>query len=396
MKRAAALRLLVLPSLAVLAVCPGRGLAQPAPGGAPLAQAPAELELTLGAAEGRPGAVVEVTARLRDAAGRARDGALRLDVDAGAITSPSRVSPGVYTARITLPTVLGSRRSLLVVASAGAAIASAALPLVAGPAASLQVEAPRDLPADGANHPLWIGVTDAHGNPSDEPPRVTVERGAVGAPVQLGSGSWMIDYHPPRSSSGSRVLVRAQAGAAVGSHALELTPVQAVLTLAPKAGLVVGAGGPALAVAADAATWFEAGPAEVGLVLGIAWWGVRSTRAVPGSAGALDLRARRDELPITLSAASRHALGARGSVTFALGGGGALVASRADLAGQPRISRSGWVPTVMAGVEVALRTRFGAPFAEVRGGWLGDPHLDTVRGAAWPVMILLGARFDAY
>lgn len=392
-------RILAAPLLAALAAGAPSAAAQSPSGGARSAEAAAaevtQLELSFDAPEGRPGAVVQVTARLLDAAGRPRDATLRLEADAGALEGPSRRSPGVFAARLTVPALLGSRRTILVVANAGAAVATAVLPLTAGPAASIQVEAPTDLPADGANHPLWISVADAHGNPSDEPPRLTADRGALGEPVPVGPGGWMIDYHPPRSAAGGRALVRVQAGAAVGSRVLELRPVPASLTLAPKVGVVFGAGGPAFAAAADVATWFEAGGVELGVVLGVAWWGDRSTGAVSAPGGSLDLRFRRGWLPITLSVASRHPLGGRVEATFHLGGGGALVTSRADLAGQPRISRSGFAPAVIAGAELALRTRFGAPFVEVRGGWLGDPRLDTVRGAAWPVLLLLGARFDA-
>lgn len=399
MKRTAVPRTLAVPLLAALAtIAPSAGAQSPPAGTPPGGMGAAEISqlvLAFDPARGTPGAVVQVTARLLDTAGHPRDGALRLEADAGALDGPTRRSPGVYVARLTVPTILGSRRSLLVVASAGAAVATAVLPLVAGPATSIQVEAPADLPADGANHPLWISVSDAHGNPTDEPPRVTAERGELGEPVPVGPGGWMVDYHPPRSASAGRVLVRAQAGAAVASRELALRPVPVLLTVAPKVGVVFGAGGPALAAAADVATWFGTGAVQLGMVLGVAWWGDRSSGAVSAPGGALDLRSRRDWLPITLSVASRHPLGARAEATFYLGGGGALVTSRADLAGQPRITRSGFAPSVIAGAELALRTRFGGPFVEVRGGWLGDPHLDTVRGAAWPVLLLLGARFDA-
>ncbi len=354
------------------------------------------LSLAFDVSEGHPGDRVVLTARLGDDAGHARDAELRVEPDGGAANAPVRVSAGVYTVRITLPTSLGQRRSLLVVASAGQAVASVALPLAAGPAAALSLEAPADLPADGENHPLWIGVTDEHGNPSDEPPRVTVARGELGEPVPIAVGQWMVDYRPPRTSRAGQEIVRAQAGAAVTSQAFALAPVPARLTLAPKAGVALGAGGPALAAGAEAGVWLADLPPSLGVVLGAMWWGASDSSSVVAPAGALDLRTRRSWLPVTLSAAARQPLGARATLTLTVGGGAALVSSRTSLTGQPAISESGWAPTAMVGLELAFRTRLGAPFVEARGGWIGDPRLDTVRGAAWPVMLLVGTRFDAY
>ncbi len=397
MKRISIFHLLILPSLATW---PAAGLAQSkaaGPAATPAAVEVTQLDLAFDAPEGKAGGQVELTARLRDPAGRARDAALRVDVDAGTVGKPVRVSSGVYTARITVPSALGGRRSLLVVAGAGQAAASATLPLVSGPAASLKVESPQDLTADGTNHPLWIGVTDAHGNPSAERPRVTATRGSLGEPQPIGLGEWMVDYYPPRQSSEGEDLVRVQAGSAIASQPVKLSAVASILTVAPKAGVVMGiAGGPTLALGAEAGAWAAVGPANLGLLLAIDWWGAKDTNGIQAPAGTIDLESRHMWIPITLSLASRHPLGARGTVTFSLGGGVAFVTNRAELPGQPKITESAWTPTALAGVGVSWRTRFGAPFAELRGGWLGDPGLGTFRDSAWPVMFLLGSRFDAY
>ena len=224
MKRTTVLRLLLVPALAVLAFGSSsaearsrRGKARPAqkapaaPTAAPeqdpveaSASEPGtdvtELLLSPDVIEGHPGTAVVVTVRLRDSDGRARDAPLRMEADPGVVDSPVRVSVGVYTVRIGVPASLGNRRSLLLFVAAGQAVSSLALPLASGPAAALSVEAPSDLVADGASHALWIGVTDAHGNPAEDPPRVTVSRGSVAEPVLIGAGEGMIDYRPPRTS----------------------------------------------------------------------------------------------------------------------------------------------------------------------------------------------------
>lgn len=405
MKRTGLLWLLVMPSLAAVAILPELADAQASRAIEP-SRADAthggvtELDLAFDAVEGRPGAQVELTIRPRDPAGRARDASLRVETDGGIVDAPVRVSAGVYVVRIVLPTALGRRQSLRASVTADEAAASVVLPLVSGPPASLElalrVAVQGDLPADGASHPLWIGVSDAYGNPAREAPRASAHRGTVGAPLAIGPGEWLVDYRPPRAPWKGEDVIRVDAGEATASETLRLAPVRASLTVAPKAGLVVGAGGPALAVGAEAATWRFVGPAELGLVAGVAWWSARDSTAVRMADRSLDVSSRRTWLPLTLSLASRRPLGARGTLTFSLGGGGALVTSRADLAGQPEISESGWAPAVVAGLEVAFRTRLGAPFAELRGAWLGDPHLDAVRGAAWPAMLFLGSRFDAF
>ncbi len=398
MKRNTVFQHSILLTLAALAAWPYAGAAQ-ASGAASAAAAPevTQLDLAFDAQEGKAGGQVELTARLKDQAGRARDAALRVDVDAGTVAKPVRVSLGVYTARITLPAALGGRRSLLVVAAAGQAAASATLPLASGPAASIKVEPPADLTADGANHPLWINVTDAHGNPSDERPRVSAVSGTLGEPTPIGPGEWMVDYQPPRRSSEGVEQVQVRAGTAIASTPLRLAPVPALFTVAPRAGVVLGlAGGPGLALGAEAGAWAPVGPLNLGLLLAIDWWGAKDKTGLRAPAGTIDLESSHMWIPITLSLASRHPLGDRATVTFSLGGGATLVTTRAELPGQPKITESAWTPTALAGVSISMRTRFGAPFAELRGGWLGDPGLDTFRDSAFPVMFLLGSRFDAY
>lgn len=382
--------------LALALATPGAAQAQPAaPGQAGAALL--ELELSLDAAEAHPGDAVLLTARLRGPDGRARDAAaVEVEVDAGTAAAPVRVSQGTYTCRLTAPTALGGRSSLMVVVSAEGAAASAALPLRPGPARALEVEAPEALAADGQRHPLWIGVTDAHGNPAADPPRITADRGEVAEPVRLGAGRWLVEYRAPRSAWAGEDVVRASAGAAQATRALPLEAVPAALTVSPRAGVVLGGGGPALALGADAAAWVASGPLPIGAVAGLAWWGVREDAVAWAPRAGLDLRAERSTLPVTLSLAARTALGARGTLTLSLGGGAARVSSRARLAGQPELAGSGWAPAATAGLELAFRARLAAPFAEVRGYWIGDPRLDTVRGAAWPVLLAVGARFDAY
>lgn len=354
-----------------------------------------DIEVAFDVARGRPGETAVLRARLRDAAGRPADAPLRVEADGGTVDAPLRVGPGLYTARVALPTVLGSRRALLVYAAAGRSAASASLPLGPGPAASLRVEAMGEVPADGAEHALWIGVSDAHGNPSAEAPSARALRGSVGDAVPVASGGWMIPYRPPRDARAGEDVVRIVAGKASVSKTLRLAAMAPVLSLGARAGVVVGTGGAAPAIGCEAATWLELGGLDVGLELAATAW-TESERTALGPGGDLALAARRAWLPVTLSVASRLELGRRAVATLSLGGGGALVTSRTTLAGEAAVSEMGWAPAVSAGLELALRVRAGEPLVGVQALWLGDPHLDTLRGTAWPISIFLGYRFHAY
>ncbi|ACG74147.1 conserved hypothetical protein [Anaeromyxobacter sp. K] len=358
--------------------------------------APLELELSFEPREARPGDEVLLTARLRGADGRGRDAAVTVEVDAGAANGPLRVSLGVYTCRITAPTTLGTRTSMVVVATAAGAAASAALPLRPGPARAIALEVPEGLGADGGRHPIWIAVTDAHGNPVADEPRLAAARGGIGEPVPLGTGRWLAEYRSPRSAWAGEDVLRASAGPASVSRPLPLRAVPAVLTVSPRAGVILGGGGPALALGADAAAWRGAGRLALGVVAAVAWWGVREDGVAWAPRAALDLRVDRTTIPLTVSLAARAGLGARGTATLSLGGGAARVSSRTRLAGQPELGQAAWTPAASAALELAFRTRIGAPFAELRGYWLGDPGLDTVRGAGWPVLLSAGVRLDAY
>lgn len=389
MHRAAALRLAVVPLAAFIAV--GRAGAQAGLDAASVVVT--DVEIAFDVERGRPGGTALVRARLRDAAGRAVDAPLHVEADGGTVEAPVRVGQGLYTARVALPTVLNGKRSLLVVAAAGRGSASATLPLAPGPAAELRVETPSDLSADGAAHPLWIGVSDEHGNPSAETPTIEARRGSVGKPVQLVAGGWMFHYRPPRDTRAGEDVVRVKAGGATTAAVLRLAPMKPRVSVGARGGVVVGTGGPSAAFGVEAAAWPWA---RLGVVLSAAWWSAASDRSVPGPGGALQLRSTRAWLPVSLSAVSRHPLGKRVMASFSLGGGGAVVTSRTTLAGQPAVSEAGLAPVAAAGAELALRMRVGEALVGVQGNWIGDPHLDTLRGSAWPVAALVGYRFHAY
>lgn len=345
---------------------------------------------------GRPGETAVLRARLRDAAGLPTDAPLRLEADGGTAGPPVRLAAGLYSARVALPTQLGTRRALLVVAAAGRATASVLLPLVAGPATAVVMKTPADLPADGTDHPIWIGVSDSHGNPSPEPPRVVARRGSVGEAVPIATGGWIVHYRPPRDTRLGEDDVRIAAGAATTSAVIRLVPMRPVLSLDARGGVVFGTGAPAPALGVEVAAWHRLAGVDLGLLLAGSWWTTDRSEGLSGPGGPLEVGARRAWFPLTLSVASRLALGSRVIATVSAGGGGAMISTRTRLPGQPDVAEAGWAPVATAGLELALRVSSGEPLVAVQGAWIGDPGLDTLRGAARPVSVFLGYRFHAY
>jgi hypothetical protein len=392
-----ALRRVLAPIAALVAAEVAGAAGAQAPPRAPpaIAREVTQVELAFDADRAVAGGTAVVRVLLRDTAGPV-DAPVRVLADGGTVDEPVHSGPGTFTARVAISPVLGANRVLLVIASAGNASASATLPLVAGPTALLRVEPPTDLAADGAPHPLWITVADAHGNPSAEIPRVEALRGSVSEPVSLASGGWMLDYRPPRDTRRGEDVLRLSAGPARGATTLTLAPFVPTLSVAARGGAVLGADGPAAAFGAEAATWIAAGPLEVGLALAATWWSGERHGSARAGGGELDLRARHAWLPLTLSATLRRPLGERVLFTLSAGGGAALVTNRATLAGQPSVTEAGWAPVASAGLELALRQRVGEPFLGAHGWWVGDAGLETLRGAAWPVFLHLGYRFHAY
>lgn len=388
-----ALRLVVLPLVALVAASLARAqAARPAPA---VPRQVSEIQLAFDVERGVAGGGAILRVLLRDAAGPV-DAPVRVLADGGEIDEPVRAGPGAFTVRVAVAPVLGAKRALLVIAAAGNLTASATLPLAPGPPALLRVEPPADLAADGAAHPLWVTVVDAHGNLSPEVPRAEALRGSVSDPVSLASGGWMLRYRPPRDTRRSEDVLRLSAGPATSSATLALRPMVPTLSIGARGGAVVGTSRAAPAFGAEATTWLEAWSLELGVSLGAAWWTRESRGSVRVAGGDLELRSRRAWVPLTATAALRHSLGGRVAATFSAGGGAALVTSRTTLADQPTVAEAGWAPAAAAGLEIALRQRVGEVFVGAHGWWIGDAALETVRGAAWPIFLHLGYRFHAY
>jgi hypothetical protein len=357
----------------------------------------AELQVEFERQPAVAGNPVGVIVRARDAQGSAIDADVSIDSDIGEVGETSRQAPGLYRTQLTVPAVLKGDRSIFVLARASSVSTNATLNLVPGPPASISVDAPDSLRADGSTScQMSVMVADAFGNPVDEPPTGEADYGELGRPARVGPGQWVLDYRPRRLSGDVEDVVRIRAGTSSGMHEVRLVAPMATLSLAPKAGAVLGSGGTRAAVSAEISAWARLGSAQIGLVLEGSYWSLGTSGPVQGLAG-VDFSGDRSYLPLTLSVAWRQPIGSRVLVWLSLGGGAARVSSTVKLIQLSQtVDEARWAPAVSGALSLGLHAWRGSPFVELRAMSIGDPHLETLSGSLAPIFFLqAGYRFDA-
>lgn len=161
--------------------------------------------------------------------GRPREGlALQARASRGTLTAFQPQSPGVYSARWTLPITTPGDAELSVWAPADPHSTTAAkLRLVAGPAARLELAADSARILAGTREvSLSARVTDARGYPAGGVPAFTSTLGVVGRAEPAGDGAWIATLGIPRSFGPQRSLgVRAELeGAPAAQVTLALQP----------------------------------------------------------------------------------------------------------------------------------------------------------------------------
>lgn len=357
----------------------------------------AELQVEFERQPAVAGNPVGVIVRARDAEGSAIDADVSIDSDIGEVGETSRQAPGLYRTELTVPAVLKGDRSIFVLARAGSVSTNATLSLVPGPPASISVDAPDSLRADGSTAcQMSVMVADAFGNPADEPPTGEADYGELGRPVQVGPGVWVLDYRPRRLSRDVEDVVRIRAGTSSGMREVRLVAPMATLSLAPKAGAVLGSGGTRAAFSAEISAWARLGSAQMGLVLEGSYWSLGNSGPLQGLAG-VDFSGDRSYLPLTLSIAWRQPIGSRVLVWLSLGGGAARVSSTVKLIQLSQtVDEARWAPVVSGALSFGLHAWRGSPFVELRAMSIGDPNLETLSGSLAPIFFLqAGYRFDA-
>lgn len=341
---------------------------------------------------------VTVVVSLADAAGNASDADLQARVDAGEVGPPERLEAGRYRLAWTPPARLEGRRDAELTVRAGAATASARLGLVPGGPARLALSAAATaVTADGKQGvELAATVTDAHGNPVDEPPaRRVAGAGEVGPPRQAGPGRYAMTYRPrPAAAPGEdEVLVELPPlSARVG---LRLRPPTSALTLTASAGAALGQGAwLGLQAGAEASTWRWLGGQEVGLAAAVAFTRLRDETPATLGAGTVPFAGEVRSLALLASAGWRRAAGRRLSVRVTAGGGLARVESLVSAGGGPLLPEASWVPAASGAAALGLPLGPGRVFLEARATWLGDAGLASLQGSPSPISLSLGYERD--
>jgi len=357
----------------------------------------AELQVEFDRQPAMAGNPVGVTVRVRDAEGNATDADVSIDSDLGAVGEISRQAPGLYRTRLTVPAVLVGDRTFIVRAQAGSVSAIATLNLAPGPPASVYLEAPDSIRADGSTVcQMGVRVADAFGNPADETPTGEADHGDLGRAAQVGPGRWVLEYRPRRLSRDIEDVVRIRAGTSTGMRAVQLVAPMATLSLAPKVGAVLGSGVTRPAFGAEISAWARLGSAQIGLALEGAYWSLGSSGPVQGLVG-VDFSGDQSYLPLTLSVAWRQPIGSRVLMWLSLGGGAARVSSTVQLIQLSQtVDEARWAPVASGALSFGLRAWRGSPFVELRAMSIGDPNLETLSGSLTPIFFLqAGYRFDA-
>lgn len=344
-----------------------------------------------------PGSPVTIVVRTRDRWADPTDADVTLTADVGEVTKPVRVERGTYRARLVVPTSLPAQRTASVVVRAGGITERSTLPIAAGPPATVTVEGPEALAADGAMAAKFlVRVADEFGNPVEAVPSVEAARGELRPAVHESPGFWTFVYTPRRLARDDDEVVQVRAADVTATKAVRLVaPTTTLFVLGAKGGFVLASRRLRPTIGAEVSGWRRIRGEEVGVVLEGAWWSFGTTDQLQAPGGPATLKGDRSYLPVTASLAWKRPLGSRATWGLSLGGGAARVSTSATLGSQPTISQTAWAPAATASTSIAWWIFGDEAFGEVRGGWIGDPHLSTLSGSVFPVFFNVGYRFHA-
>jgi hypothetical protein len=316
--------------------------------------------------------------------------------DAGKVGPAERVATGTYRFTLAIPRQLPGTGVITVVARAGALHGEATLGVVAGPAAAVRIEGPSACQEGGEGCRLEVSALDAYGNPATEIPTLRAARGEVSPASSSQAGRWVATYRPPPVVLDAEDEVSVVLGPVRAAHRLRVAPARAELGFAGRAGaalqdgrLGVAVGGGAFALRRLASAWLLGGGVEV------EWWAEGRSGAAEGPSSSVHFTADRSQLLLAAVALAERPVTDRLLLWASAGGGVARVTSTTRLAGSPSVSEVGWAPAATGAAALGVHALGGVPFLEARVAWVGDPHLDTLRGSVAPLFLQLGYRLDA-
>ncbi len=344
------------------------------------------------------GQTVTATVTLADAAGNAAEGDLEAQADAGVIGPAERLEVGRTRLTWTVPARLDGRGRAELTVRAGAAAARASVALRPGAPSILTLSAARPVvTADGIEEvDLTATVTDAHGNPVDEPPaRRVAQAGTVESPRQVGPGRFTMVYRPRRASLPGEDVVEVGLPLLSARVRVGLRPTMAPFDLAASLGAAFGSGGwLGVHAGAEASAWRWLGEQEVGLALAASFTRLRDDGSVPGGAGPVAFSGEVRTLALLASVGWRRSAGQRLALRFTAGGGLGRVESLVAAGGGPLVPEASWVPAVSGAASVGWRLGPGHGFLETRAIWMADPGLASIQGTIARLALSLGYELD--
>ncbi|MDP2269909.1 MAG: hypothetical protein Q8K32_04190 [Archangium sp.] len=355
---------------------------------------PASLALSVEPSEytaGDPGEV-KLSAEVRDANGFLTQGVPEFTTGLGRVGPLTEAGLGKWSARVQLPTELGGATAAPLRAHlAGAPDAEVSVRLKAGPAKSIR-SSPERLAVVGDGSALvevQLQLVDAWGNPTGGEVVATSGEGEL---TRLPGASPRYLYRSPRRSGATTLAL--VSGELRAELPVALTPAPAILTLAPRVGVLTNFGNvvaPLLGV--EFMVWPGA-HVGVGAEAGFFFLARRGQVAgadFAGSTAHLTVQA----VPLLASTSWRSALGAV-RLRATASGGVVLSAAQLALQDQPQVNELTAAPTARLAVSLGMQAGRGVLFLELAGGWAGALGTKTVTGPLVWLGSSVGYSFDVF
>lgn len=360
---------------------------------------PASIEVLGGVHQAEPGEPLAIDVRVvaRDQAGDPVWVEPSFSPEVGVVVGAARLGDETR-ARWELPANLGGRDSvdLEVAATVGEKRLGARWTVALDPPrpARLQIEVAEDPPSGGRRRGVQIRVTDRFENPVRGPsPLVTSQRGKLTTPRERSAGHYELEYLAPKVDHEQRDTLAVRVGALESTREIVLRPRLSRLSMAVRAGVTTnGRSVAAPCVGADVGVFAQPWQQRVGLVA--AW---SAFEASAGSApGGISARAAARYASWTLSLAHDRPLSGGWRLRLGGGGGFATVAASMSIDAQPPIADSGLIPVVQAFGSASHKLGPGSAFAELSGGWWGDPSLAILADPLFALSASVGYRYEVF
>lgn len=301
---------------------------------------------------------------------------------------------GAGGAELEVPEKLAGNDHLTVTARAGAATSQVSVALAPGQASEASFPgAPLAVRADGKSRlELRLDLRDRFGNAVvDAQPVATAEQGS--ARIASRGGAFLATFVPPLLHERSSALFSVRSGDALARLRIELLPRLRPFALGAKAGALSNVSGiTAPLVGLEGAIRWDRD--SLGLEATYAFLARSETVSAAGAAAPVRVRSRTDLAVLWMPVALRLPFDDWTLAWVSAGPSLAALWTRSGLGSTLGPASSALVAGAQAAVGVEHRFHTVTPFAELRFGVLGDPHLAVLHGPLKTVSFALGARLE--